>query len=76
MANVTNATFRGFLIQARRMADDSPVGTFVMETNSQPACVNNVSWVTTHSMAINNLLVWLQELCTNICLIAGHRILN
>ena len=48
MANVTNATFRGFLIQARTMADNgsTAVGTFAAGNYSKPACDSNVSRVT------------------------------
>ena len=38
----TNTDFRGFIIQARTMADDSPVGEFMAGSNSQPQCTNDV----------------------------------
>ena len=39
--------FRGFIIQARAFADDSPVGTFMSGDNSQPVCTDDVglSWL-------------------------------
>ena len=44
-ANDTTMDFRGFIIQARTMADDSPVGQFINGTNAnqQVRCTNNVS---------------------------------
>ena len=40
-----NTNFRGFIIQARAMADDSPVGQFMNGTNAdqQVQCTNYVS---------------------------------
>ena len=40
-----NMDFRGFIIQARTMADDSPVGQFMIGTNTdqQLLCTGNVS---------------------------------
>ena len=39
-----DADFRGFIIQARVVADDSPVGTFMGGENSQPQCMSNVGF--------------------------------
>ena len=46
--NETGYSFRGFMIQARAVADDSPVGYFISngteyEDYYQPQCDNNVS---------------------------------
>ena len=38
----TNTDFRGFIIQASTMADDSPVGEFMIGSNSRPQCTSNV----------------------------------
>ena len=38
-----NRNFRGFLIQARTVGDDSPVGSFNSGTLHQQVCTNNVS---------------------------------
>ena len=37
-----NTDFKGFMIQGRILADDSPTGTFGSGTNYQPQCDNNV----------------------------------
>ena len=45
-ANNDNPDFRGFIIQARRMADDSPVGIFTVTsgaTDQQTRCDLDVS---------------------------------
>ena len=36
--------FRGFIIQARRVADDSPVGLFVDGDDYQPLCTDVSVW--------------------------------
>jgi len=40
-----NEDFQGFLLQARAMSDDSPVGTFMTdgEADQQNRCMNDVS---------------------------------
>ena len=38
-----NQNFRGFMIQGRVRADESPAGTFGSGTNYQPQCSGNVS---------------------------------
>ena len=38
-----NRNFRGFMIQGRVRADDSPTGTFGSGNNYQPQCSGNVS---------------------------------
>ena len=38
----SNTDFRGFIIQARTMADNSPVGEFMAGSNSQPQCTSDV----------------------------------
>ena len=48
--NETSYSFRGFMIQARTVADDSPTGYFVgNNTDYQPQCDNNVSACITHT---------------------------
>ena len=44
-ATANNTDFRGFIIQARTMADGSPVGQFMTgnSTDQQVQCTNNVS---------------------------------
>ena len=39
-----NRNFRGFLIQARTVGDDSPVGSFNSGTSHKQVCTNNVSF--------------------------------
>jgi len=39
----TNQDFKGFMIQGRVRADDSPAGTFGSGTNYQSRCSGNVS---------------------------------
>ena len=42
--NETEYSFRGFMIQARVVADDSPAGYFIdNSTEYQPQCDNDVS---------------------------------
>ena len=41
-----NWNFRGFMIQGRVCADDSPAGTFGSGTNYQPQCSGDVSFNT------------------------------
>ena len=38
-----NPDFRGFMIQGRVVADDSPTGQFSEASVSQPQCVDDVS---------------------------------
>ena len=38
-----NRNFKGFMIQGRVCADDSPLGTFGSGTKYQPQCSGNVS---------------------------------
>ena len=40
-----NSNFRGFIIQAQRVADDSPVGQFMNGNNYQPRCMDNVGFI-------------------------------
>ena len=50
--NDTSYSFKGFMIQARAVADDSPAGYFTDNTTEyQPQCDNNVS--TQSYIAIN-----------------------
>ena len=42
--SATDMDFRGFMIQGRVRADDSPAGTFSNGTNYQYACDGNVSF--------------------------------
>ena len=44
--DATYPNFRGFMIEGRMMADDSPTGSFVSGTNSQPVCTSDVSYIT------------------------------
>ena len=39
-----NRNFKGFMIQGRVCADDSPAGTFGSGTKYQPQCSGNVSY--------------------------------
>jgi len=44
MGPTTGTAFKGFMIQARRVADDSPVGMFAFSgLNFQAQCDGNVS---------------------------------
>ena len=57
----TNADFRGFMIQGRVMADDSPVGTFDDDgaTDYQVQCNQDVSLLTA-TIAVENYLHYMQ----------------
>ena len=41
--SAANQNFRGFMIQGRVRADDSPAGTFGSGDNYKPQCSGNVS---------------------------------
>jgi len=41
----TNQDFKGFMIQGRVQADNSPVGTFHAGNNYQRQCSRNVSFI-------------------------------
>ena len=48
--NDTGYSFRGFMIQARTVADDFPVGYFTnYSTNYHPQCSDDVSVYITHN---------------------------
>ena len=44
--------FRGFMIQGRAHADDSPAGTFGSGQNYQPQCTGNVSFNDIHMIVL------------------------
>ena len=47
-----NRNFRGFMIQGRVRADDSPAGTFGSAGNYQPQCSGNVSSNNIHCIVV------------------------
>ena len=47
-----NRNFRGFMIQGRVRADDSPAGTFGSASNYQPRCSGNVSSNNMHYIVV------------------------
>ena len=47
-----NQNFRGFMIQGRVHADDSPAGTFGSAGNYQPQCSANVSSSSIHCIVV------------------------
>ena len=51
--SAADRNFRGFMIQGRVRADDSPAGTFVRSANNyQPQCSGNVSFISIHCIVL------------------------
>ena len=57
--------FRGFMIQGRVRADDSPAGTFFRSANNnQPQCSGNVSFISIYCIVLTVLCV---DCCHSYC---------
>ena len=41
-SDFNSSGFRGFMIQGRKIADDSPIGTFYNYSRIEPQCDNDV----------------------------------
>lgn len=76
--NETGYTFEGFIIQARVVADDSPVGYFIdNSTEYQPQCDNNVSTHKCYSdVYVHNFMLICMHICRQLLLIQMTEIKN